>query len=606
MKNDKLGLGLIAITLVVLALVATLAQHMRQRAHEEKAHTIGMLLSRSLSSVDVERWTDPIAGKALLSRMAGAVGGGDLAWAAISGRDGGIRLSTGALSPDIQAPPNEPHAWNSEQRRRPAAADREVIEFRTPLMRQSDLAGFVRVAVFATPTGGWLAALPVLAMVVLPVLLLTVAAYALGVYAQRGLVPLQTSLAGLAQTVHPGAPPLPMAQDLPGFARQMEPFLVDLQRWAETTQNNSASAQTATHLLTYRKEKAEAVLHAIPDAIVVVDEECLPTFANARAEHLLGTRQDAMLGHAPREWCDNAELLAFLVRFRNAASALSPASLTYTPTNMPDRHICVTAVPLFSPRDRSTVFGRLFLFRDVTTEFLARQAGAEFVSHVAHELKTPLNTLAVYSELLLDFGDIEEGERINAVNVIHEEAARMAGLINNLLNISKLDSGTLQLNRKRVKIHDLLQDAFDSIVPVARDKAVTVKLAMPPDLGSARLDKDLLRIAIDNLLSNGVKYSNAGGQVTLAAELLDNNEIQVRVQDQGIGISKEDCAHVFDKYYRADNAETAARSGHGLGLYLARQIIELHQGSITVTSELGRGTLFTLTLKAQPMSLEEG
>ena len=181
----------------------------------------------------------------------------------------------------------------------------------------------------------------------------------------------------------------------------------------------------------------------------------------------------------------------------------------------------------------------------------------------------------------------------------------MAGLINNLLNISKLETGTLKLERKRVKIHDLLQDAYDRINKSAFDKGVAIQLNIPPDLGSARLDKELFRIAIDNLLSNAVKYSNSGSQVTLSAQNPDTNQKMISVRDQGIGISPEDCEKVFLKYYRSSSNEVTSRSGHGLGLYLVKQIVEMHHGAVTVNSELGKGTEFRITFKAQPVQLEE-
>ena len=106
------------------------------------------------------------------------------------------------------------------------------------------------------------------------------------------------------------------------------------------------------------------------------------------------------------------------------------------------------------------------------------------------------------------------------------------------------------------------------------------------------MDKDLFRIAIDNLLGNAIKYSNPGGKIVVSAGTLDDGQIQIKVRDQGIGISEEDCHQIFGKYYRSSREAAAQRTGHGLGLYLARQIIELHQGTISVASELGKGSEF--------------
>ena len=194
---------------------------------------------------------------------------------------------------------------------------------------------------------------------------------------------------------------------------------------------------------------------------------------------------------------------------------------------------------------------------------------------------------------------------VNAVNVIHDEVERAAALINNLLNISRLETGTLPIARQRVKLADLLRDSAEKMRKNADTKGVKLELKIPPDLESIALDKELFRVAIDNLLSNAVKYSDTGGTVTLTAMHLNDDEMKISVRDQGIGMSPEDCNKVFDKYYRSSNPLVASRNGHGLGLYVARQIVELHHGKLSVASELGKGTEFTIQFGVQPARLKE-
>ena len=607
MKIDRLGLGLIAISVLVMAFIGGVGHQYRNKLHQEKIQTLGQALTRALSTTEYEWLSEEMTGKRLLTRMISAQGNQDFAYGVVVNPDGRIRYSVGpvASAPTIELPA-EPHAWFGERKVVLTAPQRDVLEFHAPLMQSGSLKGFVRIGYFDDPGGGWQGELSDLAKMIFPVALLMVASYLIGRYQLRLLGRLSGKISETSRSIGPVHVLNIQGSNISDFMQHFEQFIDLVQVWIRQTLNSSVAAQTATHMLTYKQEKAESVLHAIPDAILVVDEECIPSFANARAEFILGVKLDQIIGHQAREWCLNADVLAFLMRSRNGPASLSLSSMTYAPDPMTDRRICVTALPLFSPRDRTTLFGRLILMRDVTPEHLARQAGTEFVSHVSHELKTPLNTLAVYSELLLDYGSLDEVERVNAVNVIHDEAARMAHLVNNLLNISKPEAGTLHLVRKRVKLHELLQDAYQTILPTASKQGVALKLQIPVDLGSARLDKDLLRIALDNLLGNAVKYSNAGGTVTLSAELLDGNEIKISVRDQGIGISQDDTTHIFEKYFRADNSETVSRSGHGLGLYLAKQIVELHMGSLAVDSEIGKGTAMTVTLKVQPMTLEEG
>ncbi len=389
------------------------------------------------------------------------------------------------------------------------------------------------------------------------------------------------------------------------FSANLEQFVQLAEEKISQINKDVVASQATLHLLTYKQEKAESALNSIPDAALVIDDACMPVFANLKVEPILGASRETILGHQPQDWCHHKEVLAFLMRFKNTAASVRMASMEYMPEENSDRRISVSAYPLLSPRDPSTLFGMLILFRDITKEHLAKQAGAEFVAHVSHELKTPLNTLSAYSELLLGYASLAEHERVEAVNVIHSEVDRMSNLINNLLNISKIETGTMKLNRKRVKMQDLLEDTFSNMHTQALGKDISLDLKIPADLGSVRLDKDMFRIAINNLVSNAIKYSDAGSTVILSARVLDDDQMQISVKDHGIGISTEDQANIFLKYYRAKNASTLSRSGHGLGLFLAKQIVEMHHGSIAVKSELGKGTEFIITFKAQPVQLEE-
>lgn len=608
MNNDRLGLVMIAATLAVIALIGNWLVGYQVSVHHEKVRVMGTALARALSSADYEQVVPADnASNSLMARLVFVQANQDFAYGAVVDPAGRRVYATGQsrLMVDAQMP-QEPFAWFGEQTRNLLGDDRKVLEFHAPLMKSGVLAGFIRVAYFERPEKLWDSSLSSLALMALPVFLLTALFYFLVRRELKPLSQLGARMEEVAQScnanVHFGIP----GGDMGDFIRRFDQFIQLVQSRVQQIDHVAAQTQTASHLLSYRQEKAESVLNALPEAVLVIDDECVPTFANARAEQMLGVTQAAIVGQPVRDWCRSPEVMAFLMRFRNAPASATQNAIQFSPESHPDRQILVSAFPLFSPRDQGTLLGRLVVFRDVTAEQLAKLAGAEFVSHVSHELKTPLNTLTMYSELLLDYAALDESDRVNAVNVIQGEAHRMASLINNLLNISKLDAGTMKLARARVKLHDLLQDVYDSMLPNAVAGNIQLQLKMPPDLGSVRLDKDLFRIAIDNLVSNAIKYSDPGGSVVLSAELLEDNQMQIRVRDEGIGMSPEDCARVFDKYYRSASAEAALRSGHGLGLYLARQIVELHHGTITVDSTVGKGTEFALTFKAQAVNLEEG
>ncbi|MEO1576481.1 MAG: HAMP domain-containing sensor histidine kinase, partial [Pseudomonadota bacterium] len=242
--------------------------------------------------------------------------------------------------------------------------------------------------------------------------------------------------------------------------------------------------------------------------------------------------------------------------------------------------------------------GCVVLIRDTTQQALARAGRAQFVAHVSHELKTPLNVLSMYSQSLQEAGEDDREMIVEAANVIEDEVQRLSALINNLLSLTRIEMGSMDLDKRRVRVNDLLSDALESARHFRGADQLELVLDLPSTLGALDVDKDLLRIVLNNLLSNAVKYNNPDGTVTLRARETDS-ELVVEVSDSGIGIDPEDVGSVFEKFYRSDDPNVRDRSGHGLGLALARDIVELHNGSLTVDSTVGTGTTFTLTLYRQ-------
>jgi len=241
--------------------------------------------------------------------------------------------------------------------------------------------------------------------------------------------------------------------------------------------------------------------------------------------------------------------------------------------------------------------------RDATREHLARQAGNDFVAHVSHELKSPLNVIGMYGEMLADEGAADPAVRVEAINVIQDEVERMSSLVNNLLNVSKLEMGSMRPDRHRVKLEELLRDASQQARARAEAKGIRLELQVARDIAAVSVDKDLFRIALNNLLNNAIKYNKPGGSVVLAADEADG-DVVVAVRDSGIGMAPEDRARVTEKFFRVRETGPDQRGGHGLGLYLANQIVELHHGRLTIDSEPGHGSVFSIHLKKMPALVE--
>ncbi len=235
------------------------------------------------------------------------------------------------------------------------------------------------------------------------------------------------------------------------------------------------------------------------------------------------------------------------------------------------------------------------MFRDETQEALARKARTEFVSHLSHELKSPLNVLALYSESLLsDVGKSRE-HQIEAANVIAAEVDRLGSLITSLLSMTQIESGSFTPDRNLVKLQDLVSAAFEEAQAMAADKHCTFELNAPKEMNPVFVDKDLIRVAITNLMSNAVKYNKENGTVTVTLEDTED-AVQVRVADTGIGIGEEEAAQIFDKFYRSTDERVQSVGGHGLGLALAKQIIELHHGTLLLNRDRDEGVEFIINL----------
>ncbi len=220
----------------------------------------------------------------------------------------------------------------------------------------------------------------------------------------------------------------------------------------------------------------------------------------------------------------------------------------------------------------------------------------EFLALTTHDLRSPL---AVISGVISFFtsGRLGElsGEQKNMVAMMERNAQSLIELVNDLLDASKLEAGSMRLDPTSIDLRGLINELHETIEPLAREKNITLKEELPPRLPPIEADRAKLRRIIVNLLSNAIKFTQHGGTVTVTAERI-GNYLRVAVADTGVGIAPEDVARLFDKYEQARSRATRGEKGTGLGLYIIRQLVELHGGEIHVQSEPGKGSTFTFTL----------
>jgi two-component system sensor histidine kinase VicK len=254
----------------------------------------------------------------------------------------------------------------------------------------------------------------------------------------------------------------------------------------------------------------------------------------------------------------------------------------------------VTLTPI-RRRDKGVV-GSIAVLQDVTESEKLEESRREFVANVSHELRTPLTTIKSYAEALGD-GALEEpplAERF--VGVIRSETERMIRLVTDLLHLSRFDSRQASVRRQLTDMAEMMEEVVDRFSLQLRQKAITVKVQVEPDLQQAWLDRDGIDQVLDNLVSNAIKYTLDGGSISLLARLSEAGQLAVSVKDTGIGIPKKDLGRIFDRFYRVDKARSRSMGGTGLGLSIAREIVRAHGGAISLESEPGVGTTVTVTL----------
>ena len=606
-NKERLGLLMILASLGVITLIVSLLFINQQRSEETHIREQGASLVRLLSRMPFADVVPENGTQGVLSVLENIKDRSAFSYLAIVDANNHLLSEitlSGMLVPSAPLPAN-PASWLGERVLAQAGNGREITEFHAPLLDNGVLAGHIRLGYLKPGIGIALNQLPFLATLALPIFLLTPLFYFL---VRREVRPLQKVNQQLDKLVEQGSlnkVEITATGEMKEFMGRFNGFIESARERINVLESEKNNLETSTKLLSYNRSRIDSVLQSLPDAVMVMDESGTVSLANARLRTLLGVPLENVIGKKPVEWSDDKNLVAFLAGCSGKSGrGFSLERFEYTPGRSPEKTIAVMPLPLFSPKDDSQVLGALVVFRDITAETLAKRSSSAFVAHVAHELKSPLNIIAMYSETLLG----EEGEseefRVEAGNIIHDETERLSGLIDNILNITKIEMGGIALDRQRCKIGDMLQDTFDACARDMRGKELDMQIDLPREMSAVAVDKSLLRIAVNNLLTNAIKYSNAGGQVTLSAEESEASII-IKVRDSGIGISPEEQEKIFDKFYRSESAEAQDRNGHGLGLALAREIVHLHHGTLRLESTPGEGSEFVIEFRKETELLKQ-
>lgn len=351
-----------------------------------------------------------------------------------------------------------------------------------------------------------------------------------------------------------------------------------------------------------RRAELEAVLSSMVDGLLVVDSwglvvsfnEAFKVLSSLSAAELYTLYWDDLVETTERH-ANIFEAFNAALREGKPYSARCPATMIRS--NGRSLPVSITFTSIVEPSGRIT--GGVLSVRDITIESQIDRMKDEFISTVSHELRTPITTISGFVEMMMTRQMAHE-EQVPLMEVIHSEAGRLGRLINDMLDLSKIQSNRLSLELRKFRMESLIRTVLK---PFQVRHAAThhFELLVSPERGLILADYDRLTQVLVNLVSNAVKYSPEGGTIKLAAHKLRDRWV-LEVRDEGIGVPEESLAHVFDRFYRVNENQT---SGSGLGLFITKEIVVRHGGRIWVESVIGRGSTFFVVLpaiaKAQPM-----
>lgn len=367
--------------------------------------------------------------------------------------------------------------------------------------------------------------------------------------------------------------------------------------------------QIQTHIgqMTLEKSRLEAVLTSITEAVLVTDQSGRVLMGNRTFEKLFGISR-ASAGRLPIE----------LVRHRDVQDAIERALKTgqvvfldLIRSDDRERHFDVQVAPILQADDICT--GSVTIFYDITELRRLERIRKDFVANVSHELRTPLTTIKGCAATLAD-GALDDGEAARRfVQMINDHADRLHNLVEDILDLSRIESGAVPLEIHVHPIRDVVHSAVGQMRPLAAEKTLDIAVDLPENI-RVQCDRKLIEQALLNLLDNAIKYTSEGGRIWIQtrdpkrgerAEVSHSSQphaqtkkrrIALEVKDTGIGIPLSAIDRIFERFYRVDKGRSRAMGGTGLGLSIVRHIMDAHGERVYVKSEQGKGSTFGLTL----------
>lgn len=350
-------------------------------------------------------------------------------------------------------------------------------------------------------------------------------------------------------------------------------------------------SQTQCQRIGAEKKQTEAIIHSIGDGLIVVNKKGETVLMNPAAERLLGVKREEKIGKPLVKDLREDQLVSLAQGSEGEAKDIVLQSASDE-----TKKVVRASNAVIESEDGQTV-GMVSILTDVTKQRELDRLKTEFVSSVSHELRTPLASIGLSLKVILENQASkldEDGQQMLAIAIRNGE--RLTRLINDLLDLSKLEGRKMEYKPSLLNVTEPIQHTLSTVQTWAQSKNVTLEKKVPAEILELEADPDKIEQVLMNLLGNALKFTPAGGKITIEVKLApkthspSNPYVQISVKDTGPGIAPEDLKKLFQKFVQLEAGHSSG--GTGLGLAISKEIVELHNGKIWVESELGKGTRF--------------
>ncbi|MEJ2740200.1 MAG: ATP-binding protein, partial [Dehalococcoidia bacterium] len=380
---------------------------------------------------------------------------------------------------------------------------------------------------------------------------------------------------------------------LAGYAKDVEKgdysASLDVKGRDEVAEVTRAIQSMVKQMVTAQEEEVTTLISSLNDGLLIVDKEKKIVRLNGALEQLLDITASEVTGKSIAELQEDSRYVP-LVRLVLAEPPNDEVVIVY-PAN---RVLKVRSSKLRGTDEQE--IGEVRVIIDVTQERELDQMKSDFISNTSHELRTPLHTIRGFIKLIQDdkVPDIETQKEF--LGIVYEESKHLNNLVDSILNIAAIESGEMAFDRGSVSMKDVIKNVAVKMKSIADDKNINIDVDISGTLPVLEGDSQKLGQVMRNLISNAIKFSEAGTRVIVTASVDNSHGILVKVADQGVGIDEDDIPKLFHKFSQVDSSMTRNHGGTGLGLYITKKIIEAHDGRIWVESRRGHGSTFFFTV----------